>query len=110
MHALEPGLAPFLSLLLLAELLVDGFLDSEDVVTEDLAQAEIDDLDRALFGLIQKEEVLRLQISMADLVGVAVVYRLHDLGEDVPCQVLSEDPGFEDAVEELPTNAEPMKR
>lgn len=46
------------------------------VFVEERAEAKVDDLEGGVVGLGEKEEVLGLEIAMADSVRVAVVERL----------------------------------
>jgi len=73
---------------------------------EHLTQTEVDNLDIRIFILVFIKEVLRLQISMDDALGVAVVHTLHDLLESVSSLNFSEEFLLDNLVEQLTTGAE----
>lgn len=84
-------------------------------IEEDDRETKIDDLDGAIVCFREQEEILRLQkmdlcylqITMADAIRMAVVQCLYDLEEDGPCLLLGEVALLDDAIEQLPTLANP---
>ena len=70
-------------------------------------QPEVDDLDGTVVALVQQQEVLGLEVAVADLVVVAVVDGLRDLLEDVAGLGLAEVALADDFVEQFSSLADP---
>ena len=73
-----------------------------------LRQAEVNDLEVRVIRLSLEQEVLWLQITVNNVLCVAVVQRLQNLAEDLRSLVFFEELCFNDAIEQLTASAQSL--
>ena len=73
-----------------------------------LRQAEVNDFEVGIIRLSLEQEILWLQITMYNVLCVAVVKRLQNLAEDLRSLVLFEELCLDDAIEQLAASAKSL--
>ena len=74
----------------------------------DLRQAEVNDFEVRVIRLCLEQEILWLQITVNNVLCVAVVQRLQNLAEDLRSLVLFKKLCLDDAIEQLAASAQSL--